>query len=92
MDVAALIETFLQTSGWVLSQQFLVFRHMFEAYRDNRYSLDETPISCCQAHTLVEKNCGRAAELMGQVGAMSLRGAAIRPVWLLIAKPRRRCG
>ena len=89
MDVAALIETFLQTSGWVLSQRFLVFRHMFEAYRDNRYSLDENPDQLLrQAHTLVEKNCGRAAELMGQVGAMSLRGAAIRPVWLLIAKPR----
>ena len=89
MDVAALIETFLQTSGWVLSQRFVVFRHMFEAYRDSRYNLEENPDKLLrEAQTLVEKDNHRAAELVGQVGAMALRGAAIRPVWLLIAKPR----
>jgi len=89
MDVSAMIETFLQTSGWVLSQRFIVFRHMFEAYRDNRYSLEENPDRLLrEIQNLVEKDTDRAAELLGRVGAMALRGAGVRPVWLVIARPR----
>ena len=89
MDVAALVETFLQTTGWVLTQRFIVFRHMFEAYGTNDYSAtDSTDRLLGEAQALVEKDNDKAAKIVGQVGAMALRGAEIRPVWFYAAKPR----
>ncbi len=89
MDVSALIETFLQTTGWVLAQRFVVFRHMFQAYGNDDY--DPTASSdqrLREAQALVEKDNMAAAKLVGQVGAMALRGVEIRPVWFYIARPR----
>ena len=89
MDVAALIETFLQTTGWILAQRFVVFRYMFEAYGNNDYSLaDSSDRLLREAQALVEKDNTQAAKLVGQVGAMALRGVEIRPVWFYIARPR----
>ena len=89
MDIAALTETFLQTSGWVLEQRYVVFREMFHAYGQNDYSVnDSTDELLRQIQLLVEQDDAKAAELMGRVGAMALRGVEIRPVWFLIARPR----
>lgn len=89
MDVAALIETFLQTTGWVLAQRFIVFRYMFEAYENNDYSLaDSSDQLLREAQALIEKDNIEAARLVGRVGAMALRGVEIRPVWFYIARPR----
>ena len=34
------------------------------------------------------KDNAKAAKLVGQVGAMALRGVEVRPVWFYIARPR----
>lgn len=89
MDIAALIETFLQTSGWVLEQRYVVFREMFYAYGQNNYSINDSSDELLrQVQSLVGRDDDQAAELMGRVGAMALRGVEIRPVWFLIARPR----
>ena len=89
MDVAALVETFLQTTGWILAQRFVVFRHMFEAYGETDYDLADSPDRLLrEAQALVEKDNAAAAKLVGQVGAMALRGVEIRPVWFCVARPR----
>ncbi len=89
MDVAALVETFLQTSGWVLEQRYVVFREMFHAYGQNNYSINDSPDELLhQTQLLVEADNEAAAQLMGRVGAMALRGVEIRPVWFFIARPR----
>lgn len=89
MDVNALIETFLQTSGWVLQQRFTVFRAMFEAYMQDSYSVEDNPDALLrQAQALVKEAPEEAAKVVGRVGAMALRGVAIRSVWLYVARPR----
>ncbi|NLJ85944.1 MAG: hypothetical protein GX322_05840 [Firmicutes bacterium] len=89
MDIVALVETFLQTTGWVVEQRYVVFREMFEAYMTNAYSATGCADELLrQAQLWVEKDNAKAAKLVGQVGAMALRGVEVRPVWFYIARPR----
>jgi hypothetical protein len=90
IDVQDLVESFLSTNGWVLTERLPVYIGTFFHYGRGDYDLEENP-----DHTLrqiqLALNQGkddRAHDLFGGLGATVLRGERIRPCWCKMAHPR----
>ena len=88
-DVQAVVHSFLRVGAWVLRERVSAFLMAFDHYLRDDYDLRHAvDVLVSQAQVLVEQDPQRALELVGEVGALMLRGQFLRARWLSVVPPR----
>ncbi|MGI6037306.1 MAG: hypothetical protein ACOYD6_03655, partial [Limnochordia bacterium] len=90
VDIQYLVDSFLESRGWILQERLPVLNETFRHYVAGNYRLEDNIDGMLRrvGQLLRTGKEGQARRLCGQIGALVLRGRPFRQCWYLIAEPR----